>query len=123
MGWEGVQLTRSNFEILNGYWLHGSNHSGGVPLRRNADDEGWGRKVARPVRAGLSVLWVAKRAWQFICERSWAGAVGSGLATTMTDHRLQGSLFAYEIANWDERDQTAASKQTLLCPARMLATS
>ena len=106
-------------EILNGYWLHGSNHGGGVPLRRNADltKAGGAKSLDRsgpdfPFLVGLRNA----SGNSFANAVELFGAVGSGLATTMTDHRLQGSLFAYEIANWElnARDQTAASKQDAL---------
>jgi hypothetical protein len=106
-------------EILNGYWLHGSTHGGGVPLRRNADlTKAGGAKSLD--RSGPSYPFLI--GLQNASGNSFAnavelfGAVGSGLATTMTDHRLQGSLFAYEIANWElnATAQTAASKQDAL---------
>ena len=99
-------------EILNGYWLHGSDHLGGVPQRRNADltRAGGAKSLDRsgpnyPFLVGLRNA----SGNSFSNAVELFGAVGSGLATTMTDHRLQSSLFAYEIANW----QLNASRQTV----------
>lgn len=101
-------------EVLNGYWLHGSTHGGGVPERRNADltKAGGARSLPRsgpnyPFLIGLRNA----SGNSFANAVELFGAVGSGLATTMTDHQLQGSLFAYEITNWEQnaKDRTAAA--------------
>ena len=101
-------------EILNGYWLHGSADGAGVPLRRNAD-------LTRA--GGAKSLSGSGPDYPFLVGmRNSSGksfgngvelfrAIGSGLATTMTDTSLQSQFFAYLIANWQQlaQDMTASA--------------
>ena len=90
-------------EVLNGYWLHGSNERGGVPERRNADLTKAGAAKALST-AGPSYPFLIglqnANGNSFANAVELFGAVGSGLATAMTDSGLQSSLFAHEITNW-----------------------
>ena len=99
-------------EILNGYWLHGSADGGGVPLRRNADlTRAGGAKSLSGSGPNYPFLVGMRNATgkSFGNAVELFSAIGSGLATTMTDTSLQSSFFAYLIANWQQAaaDQTA----------------
>ena len=101
-------------EILNGYWLHGSADGAGVPLRRNADlTRAGGAKSLSGSGPNYPFL-VGMRnesGKSFGDATELFRAIGSGLATTMTDIRLQSRFFAYLIANWQQlaQDQTAGA--------------
>ena len=106
-------------EIMNGYWLQGSADGAGAPLRRNADltKAGGARSLDGsgpdyPFLVGLENA----GGKSFANARELFEAVGSGLATTMTDHGLQDDLFAYEIANWENNaaGQTSKSQDDLV---------
>ena len=105
-------------EILNGYWLHGSTHGGGVPLRRNADlTRAGGAKSLSGSGPSYPFLVGMRNA----SGKSFGNAVelfraiGSSLATTMTDISLQSGFFAYSVANWQQaaQDQTAQAAPEL----------
>ncbi len=95
-------------EVINGKWWQGE--PGGepgstkVPPRHNPDLTLAG--AARPLmNSGPDFPFLVglrnKNGSSFSGAVELFSAIGAGLATTITDHRLQDGLFAYEVTNWE----------------------
>jgi hypothetical protein len=110
-------------EILNGYWWHGDPAARGnaagfqIPTRNTADLTQAG--ASKPIKdSGPDYPFLIglenANGNSFANATELFGAMGSALATTMTDIGLQNSLIAYEITNWQNLAQQNTSGTDVL---------